>query len=166
VAQTGDGTNFSSATDQRLHGAWKAGYKKGVKSAQIGDGLTVTILFSEVIGWDTGKDGRGAWSNGSMGASIFTAKSLPNADGRLKGAEDNFDRIPICDEKIPDSDALHCKKERTKANQMWAAARSGHPGGVNVVFCDNHVEFISDMIDLTTAWQTRATADGKDRVMD
>jgi prepilin-type processing-associated H-X9-DG protein len=166
VANTGDGSSYSSATDKRLEGAWKAGYKKGIKSASIEDGLTVTIMFSEVIGWDSGKDGRGVWSNGSMGGSIFTARTLPNADGTLRGAEANFDQIQICDDKIPDTDPLHCKLQRDRANQIWAAARSGHPGGVNVVYCDNHVEFISDTIDLATAWQTRATAAGKDRVMD
>ena len=39
------------------------------------------------------------------------------------------------------------------------AARSYHPGGVNVVFVDGHVDFYSDSVDLTL-WQALATIDG------
>ncbi|MEX0643259.1 MAG: DUF1559 domain-containing protein [Pirellulales bacterium] len=162
----GGQVNFSSASDAKLHGAWKAGFRSGVKMASIKDGLTVTIMFSEVIGYDSGRDGRGVWTNASMGASIFTAKTLPNADGTMAGAEENFDQIQLCDEKIPQSDQLHCKKKREKASEIWAAARSGHTDGVNVIYCDNHVEYVSNNVDLQTAWQPRATANGNDRVMD
>ena len=37
-----------------------------------------------------------------------------------------------------------------------AGARSYHPGGVNVVYVDGHVEFKSDNIDLLV-WQALAT---------
>ena len=44
-----------------------------------------------------------------------------------------------------------------------AAARSYHPGGVNVVFVDGHVEFKSDSIDLPL-WQALATTAGGETI--
>ena len=39
------------------------------------------------------------------------------------------------------------------------AARSYHPGGVNVVFADGHVDFYSDDVDLYL-WQALSTVAG------
>ena len=41
----------------------------------------------------------------------------------------------------------------------YAAARSRHPGGVNAVFVDGHVEFFSDNID-SNIWRGLSTIDG------
>ena len=47
----------------------------------------------------------------------------------------------------------------TYHNPGWKAARSFHPGGVNVLFCDGHLSFISDTIDLA-CWRSLATRAG------
>ena len=41
---------------------------------------------------------------------------------------------------------------------QYHTARSYHPGGVNVVFCDGHVDFYSDTVDLHV-WQSLGTID-------
>ena len=41
----------------------------------------------------------------------------------------------------------------------YVAARSYHPGGVNAVFGDGHVEFYDDAVDLLV-WQALSTIDG------
>ena len=41
-------------------------------------------------------------------------------------------------------------------NPAWKAARSHHPGGVNLLFCDGHVQFISDEVGRVT-WRGLAT---------
>ncbi len=41
----------------------------------------------------------------------------------------------------------------------WKAARSLHPGGVNVMFCDGHVQFIKDSIN-TVTWTALGTRNG------
>jgi prepilin-type processing-associated H-X9-DG protein len=41
----------------------------------------------------------------------------------------------------------------------WAAARSRHPGGVNVAFVDGHVKFKIDEIDFAV-WEAIATIAG------
>jgi len=47
----------------------------------------------------------------------------------------------------------------TYHNPGWKAARSLHPGGVNVLFCDGHVQFVKDSVSLTV-WRGLATRAG------
>jgi len=42
---------------------------------------------------------------------------------------------------------------------LWIAARSRHPGGVNVLLCDGSVRFVSDSIDLQT-WRALGSRNG------
>jgi prepilin-type N-terminal cleavage/methylation domain-containing protein/prepilin-type processing-associated H-X9-DG protein len=44
-------------------------------------------------------------------------------------------------------------------NPGWKAARSFHPGGVNVLYCDGHVVFAKDTVDLRI-WRAVATRAG------
>src|SRR5262249_22241338 len=44
-------------------------------------------------------------------------------------------------------------------NPAWKAARSLHPGGVNVLYCDGHVGFVKDSIS-PVAWRSLATRNG------
>ncbi|MGE5757176.1 MAG: DUF1559 domain-containing protein [Planctomycetaceae bacterium] len=44
-------------------------------------------------------------------------------------------------------------------NPAFKAARSNHPGGANVLFCDGHVQFVKDSVNLTT-WRGLATRNG------
>ena len=163
VSRPGGINNFAatSANDKRVQGGWKTGHKQGTKL--VGDGVSRTMLLSEVIGYDSASDGRGVWSNASMGASVFTAKTTPNADGAVN--KQNMDHIPICDTSIPENDPfkLKCQKVRDAKAQFWAAARSGHAEGVNAAYCDTHVEFKSNQIDITV-WQAIATANGSETV--
>jgi prepilin-type N-terminal cleavage/methylation domain-containing protein/prepilin-type processing-associated H-X9-DG protein len=159
-----DNFRATSASDPKVQGGWKTGHKMGTR--RIGDGVTRTMMLSEVIGYDSSRDGRGVWANASMGASIFTAKTTPNADGSV--AKENYDHIPICDESIPENDSfkLKCVKRRALEGgkaRFWAAARSGHSEGVNVAYCDQHVSFISNQID-KTVWQAIATANNGETV--
>jgi prepilin-type N-terminal cleavage/methylation domain-containing protein/prepilin-type processing-associated H-X9-DG protein len=50
-------------------------------------------------------------------------------------------------------------------NKALTAARSKHPGGVQVMYCDGHVEFIADTIELTI-WRAISTRSGTEMVMD
>jgi prepilin-type processing-associated H-X9-DG protein len=43
--------------------------------------------------------------------------------------------------------------------ELWKAARSRHPGGVNSLLCDGSVRFVSDSIDLDT-WRALASRNG------
>ncbi|MCS7021129.1 MAG: DUF1559 domain-containing protein [Gemmataceae bacterium] len=50
-------------------------------------------------------------------------------------------------------------------NKGLTAARSGHPGGVNVLYCDGSVRFMRDNID-TSVWRALATRSGGEVVND
>ena len=41
----------------------------------------------------------------------------------------------------------------------WKAARSNHSGGVNVLFCDGHIQFVKNSIN-STAWTGIGTRNG------
>jgi prepilin-type N-terminal cleavage/methylation domain-containing protein/prepilin-type processing-associated H-X9-DG protein len=146
------------------HGKWKMGLGQGTKFSQINDGSSNTLMISEVVGVDSSLDGRGGWVLQSMGSSNFSAKWEPNAQGAGVDPETNVslpkhDRIAICGVRdIPAGDPLFCETRRNDG-QVWAAARSRHPGGVNAAMCDASVRFVTDGIDLRT-WRALATRDG------
>jgi len=153
----------SSTSDQSAMGVWKVGYKKGVRDAEIKDGLTKTMLVSEVLGFRSETDGRGAWLWSGMGGAAFTAIMPPNAEVRRNQAIDEnlLDHIAVCAaENSDDYRKYQCKEVRgATENQTYAAARSRHFGGVNVGFVGGQVQFISDNIQ-PEIWKALATRMG------
>ena len=131
------------------------GFGEGTKFAGIRDGSSNTLAISEVIGIDSNRDGRGAWTTNLPGGSLFTARTSPNST--------EWDQMPVCDETlVVDTDPLYCedgKNFRDENAEIWAAARSKHPGGVNSSRCDGSVKFVSDSIDLDV-WRALATRAG------
>jgi hypothetical protein len=119
------------------------------------DNVAKTILLSEVVGYESPEDGRGAWVWGAVGATAFTAYTTPNADGRMGNI--NYDRIPACEDSIPEDDPLHC--QRRTGPSAYAAARSMHPGLVVVLFADYHSTPITDAID-AEVWKSMASKSG------
>jgi prepilin-type N-terminal cleavage/methylation domain-containing protein/prepilin-type processing-associated H-X9-DG protein len=157
-----DGWEGRTAAPQS-HGQWKMGLGQGTKFSQIIDGSSNTLMISEVVGVDSSLDARGGWVLHSMGSSNFSAKWEPNAQGTGIDPETNaslpkHDRIAMCEMRTQAADPLFCETRRTDG-QIWAAARSRHPGGVNAAMCDSSVRFVSDGIDLLT-WRALATRDG------
>jgi prepilin-type N-terminal cleavage/methylation domain-containing protein/prepilin-type processing-associated H-X9-DG protein len=144
-------------------GKWKMGRGQGTTFQQIADGASNTLMLSEVLGWDTSLDGRGGWVLQSMGSSNFSAKWEPNAVGQGVDPETNqtlskYDRIAMCDRNIPEGEPLRCELNRVN-DDVWAAARSRHAGGVNAAMCDASVRFVVDGVDLRT-WRAQATREG------
>src|SRR5687768_11973044 len=155
---------WEGRTAAQFPGTWRMGLGQGTKFSQIIDGSSNTLMISEVVGVDSSLDGRGGWVLPSMGSSNFSAKWEPNAQGTGIDPETNtslpkHDRIAICDARsIPASDPMFCETRRNDG-QVWAAARSRHPGGVNAAMCDASVRFVADGIELR-AWRALATRDG------
>ncbi|QDT13993.1 hypothetical protein CA12_00610 [Alienimonas californiensis] len=123
----------------------------GTRIAEVKDGTTNTVAVSELLTVDSGKDGRGVWFAGWMGAAAFTAHDAPNSPGT--------DVVPYCDDSgLKPNDPMLCE-ENHDDQYNWAAARSDHSGGVNAAMADGSVQFISETISLET-WQAICTRAG------
>ncbi|MCA9249362.1 MAG: DUF1559 domain-containing protein, partial [Planctomycetales bacterium] len=135
------------------------GWGDGTQLAQITDGASNTIAASEVIGYDSTRDSRGAWVIHTPGSSVFTARLGPNSK--------DPDHTSVCDQSIPEDHPLYCPDEYRSPptggsqdpNAIYAAARSRHPEGVNAVHCDGSVHFYANETDLRI-WRALATRAG------
>ncbi|MCH8048245.1 MAG: DUF1559 domain-containing protein [Planctomycetes bacterium] len=170
-------TARSSLGKAAYRGRWKLGSNDGIRKSHFKDGLSHTLMVSEVIGWDSRTDIRGVWVVSSPGASVFTGATPPNSRGLITGDSIDpdqaglFDRVLVCGAKtgepeggdgsvplIPTTHPLWCTENRTDG-KIWAAARSAHPGGVNAVMGDGQVRFFSDTIN-PKVWQALCTRAG------
>jgi len=155
---------FSTRPIQKFPPAGRAG--TGVRLAQINDGTSNTAMISEVLTWDGNTPGRadtrdirGVWVVPTMGANAFSTQTTPNS--RVN------DLLASCESTIPVNNILHCGTDpnSTLARHLalnggfFAAARSRHPGGVNVAMADGSVRFVKDTIN-PLIWQATGTRAG------
>jgi prepilin-type N-terminal cleavage/methylation domain-containing protein/prepilin-type processing-associated H-X9-DG protein len=116
---------------------------------KIIDGLSKTMMFSETV---QGRDGdlRGfAWWGWSAG---FETTASPNSNDL-----DYLQQQQYCNPVLPNPPC----GAASGANVFRAAARSRHPGGVNVTMCDGSVQFVVDDVDLAT-WRAASTTKGNE----
>jgi prepilin-type N-terminal cleavage/methylation domain-containing protein/prepilin-type processing-associated H-X9-DG protein len=136
------------------------GRKTGRGLNEIKDGTSQTVMASEVLagkadvyqgdGAGQGGDIRGMWIMIAMGSSSYTHWLTPNSSAGDTLAVNRSVNMPA--EGLP---ATGQSGDEVNGNN-YAAARSRHPGGVNAVFIDGHVEFFSDNIDRNT-WRGLST---------
>ena len=150
-------------------GLWKAGNRQGTRTSEIRDGVSKTLAVSEVLGYDHREDARGAWVVHTPGSSVFMTHTRPNAKGPYYGSPtydssemENYDHIPICGNEDPRNlhDPLYCIRDyRGRSDKTWAAARSGHPQGVNAAMADGSVHFIANDVELAV-WRALGSRAG------
>ena len=175
------GYDLISSEDQTEDkGTWKLGSQEGTSVRKVRDGLSKTIMISELIGENTRADIRGVWTSGAVGASSITGYNPPNAkyDAEYdtyfydrRGGIDNTtrqtvvgkDRISGC-EKRPSNPDLRCQSGSQDGNE-YAAARSKHPGGVVAANGDASARFYPNEIDLPV-WQALISRAGSENVDD
>ena len=150
------------ADDMETDGVFRIqGSKYGRKLKTILDGTSQTVMIGEILagqvdvfpgGSRPGARGdlRGTWAHIWMGTASYTHYLTPNSSAGDAISEVWCHHMP--------EHGLPCNP-RTRGGDEFAAARSHHPGGVNVVFVDGHVSFYLDTID-AYLWQTLSTYAG------
>ena len=129
-----------------------------VSSKSFTDGMSKTMLMSEVImaledgGSQTDNstwDVRGDFQNNdpNQAGCQFMTKDTPN------GGTDSNLCASTANHLDPAMPCIHPGSPR------WAAVRSRHRGGVNVVMGDGSVTFVSDLVPLAV-WRAAGTMDG------
>ena len=118
----------------------------------IKDGLSNTIILSEILGFLHDNDCRGCW--GRVGGCIFSAHTLdlsdqwiatPNASAKISL---NLRDCPIhCNSAAPFPPCADCSGDGDSGGNV---ARSWHPNGVNCTFGDGSVRFITNNVDRIT----------------
>ncbi len=118
------------------------------------DGLSKTAFGSEILAGkvDTGAtvydtDHRGRWVMPFEGGAAYSHRTTPNSS--------EPDVMTYC---CVSSEEMPCVVQGDLQDEYFAA-RSRHPGGVNVLFGDGHVEFYEDSVDLKL-WRELATVEG------
>ncbi|MDG2385270.1 MAG: DUF1559 domain-containing protein [Pirellulaceae bacterium] len=150
--------------DESIKGTWKYGRGKGTKTRKLKDGASKTIVISEVLTIDGGRqfsdDIRGVWVAPSMGASTYSHLTGPNS---IKPDEING---CVRERDLPPNSPLVCVNKRPSrspsAAATFAAARSKHNGGVVAGRADGSVGFYADDIQINI-WQNLATRARGDR---
>jgi prepilin-type N-terminal cleavage/methylation domain-containing protein/prepilin-type processing-associated H-X9-DG protein len=141
----------------------RGNFGRGVTMAQITDGTSNTVAFSEILAFHnataaatssqpagSNQDMRGVMEFPSPGGCTFTTKFPPNSNGT--------DVVYDCDPAIsptapmfsaPCAGGTNAADDATTLNTaglLWASARSTHPGGVNAGMADGSVRFVKSTI--------------------
>lgn len=140
---------------------WSTG-NDGVKLAEITDGTSKTVLLGEVRNF-AGNDGRGVYY---LGSGCFYAHLVP-INSNFPGQVNRMDSSEWCATTQNDSVAACTTQFSGARGPFYQTARSQHPGGANFSFCDGHVEYINQDIDMRAyvAMCTRARGDTDDTLL-
>ena len=173
VANGGSGLNNVMATMGETDGIfWVGG---GVRMADIPDGTTHTIAFTETI-IGPGDNPTTTPSDlqlyqGSLGTDVaglyaavenFNAESISSWSGSRATTwlQGYVTRSPVI---IGYMTPNHSTPDLTARSAKLCAPRSRHPGGVNVLWCDGSVCFIEDDVNVDT-WHAIWTRNGGETV--
>jgi prepilin-type N-terminal cleavage/methylation domain-containing protein/prepilin-type processing-associated H-X9-DG protein len=141
----------------------------GQKSEMVTDGLSHTLMLSEVRVRKHQQDQRGAWALPWNGSSLlaFDMHCFPKLESGSKYEANKSslgltqlpnNRGPNVDVLYSCPDMLGSQMEKMPCglwdptgefNYLSSAPRSNHPGGVNVIFMDGHTGFLLDNVDET-----------------
>ena len=134
-------------------------YDWGRSISEFRDGTSQTVVASELRAGqddlltghtpDLGCDYRGMWSAGPGGAAYLHLDTPNSSNPDCLG-------VYMCGE--PATQPAPCVGA-CGYQDSHVTARSYHPGGVNVVFCDGHVSFYNDTVDLDV-WHALGTIAG------
>ncbi len=160
---------------QIFRGALTAG--RSQQPSHIRDGLSNTIVLSEVRTRDNARDQRGAWALPWAGAGLLAFDMHPDDQSYENAARENplytageyslgltqtpnafrvtHDMLYDCpDVATAQLEGMPCGTYNpdvtSESHYLSAAPRSHHPNGVNVTFMDGHVKLLTNDVDEMT----------------
>jgi prepilin-type processing-associated H-X9-DG protein len=137
-----DGSSRTAAFSERMLGTGQTQTSltpdpPGLYILELGTGIDVTVAACASLGTGDWYSQRGAkWILGNYGNTLYNHFYTPNAS--------RWDCMNLAQQKA------------------LTAARSNHPGGVNVLFCDGSIRFVVDEVDAST-WRALATRAGHEQ---
>ena len=144
--------------DLETDGAFYLEVGRGLR--EFTDGLSKTAFGSELLAGRVddevsvyASDHRGRWVMPFEGGAAYSHNTTPNSSVP--------DVMPYCCVSFPD---MPCVVQGGLQDEHYAA-RSKHPGGVDVLLGDGHVDFYEDEVDFRI-WQALATVRGGEVVGD
>jgi prepilin-type N-terminal cleavage/methylation domain-containing protein/prepilin-type processing-associated H-X9-DG protein len=169
---------------QTVYPAALTSHQRRTDAHFLRDGMSSSLMLSEVLTRENPTDQRGAWAIGWNGSSIiaFDLHSTDSAvfptSGQYIARTDamavNFAQAP--NSQGPNADVIYdCVNpagaqaeklpcltfDNSTVQYLSAAPRSRHPGGVNCVYADGHVGFLTNNIDRLTMAYLIALGDGQ-----
>lgn len=141
------------------------GINYGSALHRIPDGVTATVMFTEVRVGVNALDPRGVWMMGYPGASITAANAIGDCTVP-NDANEGSDDVQGCPDfyypGIGTRDHMGCSTGFLDLGwPSWQAqARSRHPEGVNICFCDGSVRYVSNGIEQGVWFQLLSANDG------
>lgn len=150
LANDGCSADRGTAAQPALVRAAPFHFSYGAKLADIVDGTSNTLAMMEMLQAPSDAppcDRRGRIWNDDAACYQISTRATPNSS------------VPDVGECNPEWGAIGIPCEDVNYNisaRMHMVARSNHPGGVHVVFCDASAHFVSDGIDLAV-WQALST---------
>ena len=153
-------------------GGFKPGSKTGQKIGKVKDGVSKTILATEVRTLDREWDSRGVWSMPLPGATLLGLDWHPINNNKpyrpdpsfLDAQLPNLVSASIRDQLVSCQQPLYATQQNMPCQNVTylsAAPRSLHIGGVNAVALDGHTGFIRNDIDSFVFSYLVATNDGQ-----
>jgi prepilin-type N-terminal cleavage/methylation domain-containing protein len=152
----------------------------GQKLKDVTDGISNTVMASEVRTRENERDQRGAWALPWSGATLLSFDAHPSwyplkdknqpRDGEFDFSGASLGQTQVPNSKTPDvlyecPDLAGEQIERMPCTDnpgyMSAAPRSNHSGGVNSVYLDGSIHFLADDIDEHVMAYLVATSDGQ-----
>lgn len=170
-------------------GGFEPGEKIGQRLRRVKDGLSKTMLASEMRARDHERDVRGVWALPWIGATLLAADVHPDDDGYFPhGSIVNYHYVPAStadlaeagidpqtpnqqniqdqlwrcpDPELAVQELMPCAKARGSGRSFASASpRSRHLGGANMVALDGHVGFVLDSVDWQAYGAAVSTDDG------
>lgn len=144
---------YAKWSDNLVHGVMGPG--KTMRSGEIVDGASNTILLAELRSGVIAIDCRGTWSLGGAGPSAIACCGYsgdakgPNA--KNQSSDDLYGGAKVLEQIDFDQLVIIGMACYDSPNNSQATSRSSHAGGVQTAFCDGSVHWISDGISVGTS---------------